>query len=247
MTIDWGHHQLDTVGQFLSLVAWAHKKRISLFRTERDRTLIPLLVHYLQAVRYWEHPDFGMWEEGPEVHSSSIGAVVAGLEALRREGLAVVPSELIVKGRETLDRLLPRESETRDVDMAQLSLVWPYKVVSQEMTETILSGIKEKLVQKNGVNRYWGDNYYRSHSGISGEWTFGFFWLSIVYSELGNRKEAEHWYYQGVSSMTAEGHIPELYSNGEPNEHTPLAWAHALALIAKKKLGKFSRVSAGIL
>ena len=86
----------------------------------------------------------------------------------------------------------------------------------------------------------------RSDNGISAEWTFGFFWLSIVFSEKGNKKEAEFWFNQGISSMTAEGHIPELYYNDIPNEHTPLAWAHSMALIAKKKLRARAAVSAGL-
>ena len=161
---------------------------------------------------------------------------------MSRAGLAIVPDRLILVGKETLDQLLPRESESREVDMAQLSLIWPYNILTSKMSDVVLRGIIEKLAQKNGLNRYLGDNYYRSTSGISGEWTFGFFWLSIAFSEKGNRRQAEFWFNHGIASMTAEGHVPELYCNDVPNEHTPLAWGHAMALIAKKKLKKFSRV-----
>jgi GH15 family glucan-1,4-alpha-glucosidase len=36
--------------------------------------------------------------------------------------------------------------------------------------------------------------------------------------------------------MNENGFLPELYQDGAPNIHTPLAWAHALGIIAAKKL-----------
>ncbi|KKR78539.1 MAG: hypothetical protein UU22_C0020G0001, partial [Parcubacteria group bacterium GW2011_GWA2_40_8] len=93
-----------------------------------------------------------------------------------------------------------------------------------------------KLVQEHGLNRYWGDNYYRSDNGISAEWPMGFFWLSIIYSQMNKVEEAKHWFERGIAQITKKGDVPELYKNGHPNEHTPLAWAHAMALIALAKL-----------
>ena len=132
--------------------------------------------------------------------------------------------------------LLPNESPVRDIDMAELSLIWPYRVVLPQVRDEILARVYAKLVQLHGVNRYWGDAYYRSDNGISGEWPMGFFWLSIIASEMGNHSLARQWYEKGILEMTPDGHIPELYKNGKPNNHTPLAWAHAMALIAAKKL-----------
>ncbi len=240
VTKEWGHHQLDVLGLFLHIVADLDFKNIALIRNKNDSEIIQLLVFYLLSVKYWEKPDNGMWEENLDLHpgnkSSSIGAALAGLFYIKRRQMAVVPELMITLGRETLNNLLPNESPNHDVDMAQLSLIWPYNVISRETADTILRKVREKLVQKHGLNRYWGDNYYKSRNGISGEWPMGFFWLSIVASQRHNVEEAKFWFEKGIAEMTSKGEIPEIYQDDRPNEHTPLAWAHAMAIIAKAKL-----------
>jgi len=98
--------------------------------------------------------------------------------------------------------------------------------------------VTRNLTQSKGINRYLNDDYYRSSNGISAEWTFGFFWLSIIYSEMGEKGDAEYWFNHGINTMTPDGKLPELYQDGLPNKNTPLAWSHSLALIAQKKLQK---------
>src|SRR3989338_10215648 len=72
-------------------------------------------------------------------------------------------------------------------------LFWPYKIVDNKMADLILSRIIEghkarddsfhQLVQSHGINRYWGDDYYRSKkNGASAQWQWDF-WVSIVYSQ----------------------------------------------------------------
>jgi len=253
ITHEWGHHQLDAIGLFLYIVGFAYQEGIDVRRDEDDARTLALLVHYLEAVRYWEFPDFGMWEEHLTLHASSIGAVVAGLTLIDEHKLAYVPLDLILKGQKMLYWLLPNESPEHDVDMAELSLIWPYNIMLPPVRSTVLALVEKKLVQKKGLNRYWGDEYYRSDDGISGEWPMGFFWLSIIYSECareknirkGTKKEvgrlkkrARYWFDRGLKTLTSENYIPEIYKNGVPNEHTPLAWAHAMALIAEKKLSE---------
>ncbi len=232
----WGHHQLDMLGLFLYTVADLDFKNIPLIRNKNDSELIQLLVFYLLSVRYWENPDNGMWEENLDLHSSSIGSALAGLSYIQRRNLAVVPNSLITLGREALNKLLPNESPHRDTDMAQLSLIWPYNIVSSQMSEKILGNVKKKLVQKHGLNRYWGDNYFRSKNGISGEWPLGFFWLSIIASQHHDVKEGQYWYARGNDQITRHGNVPEIYQDEIPNNHTPLAWANSFAIVAKAKL-----------
>lgn len=236
ITDNWGHHQIDAIGLFLYVVGFSHKKGIPVFRSEEDRRLVPLLVQYLISIRYFESPDNGMWEEWMEIHASSLGAAVCALEIIAEEKLAIVPQDAIDRGREALFMILPNETDNRTEDMAQLSLIWPYNIIPREISDIVLKRIISRLVQAKGVNRYWDDNYYRSENGISGEWTMGFFWLSIVYSERDDITLAKHWYERGRRTMTKEGYVPELYQNGEPNKNTPLGWAHALAIIAQKKI-----------
>ncbi|OGD29926.1 hypothetical protein A3A18_00935 [Candidatus Azambacteria bacterium RIFCSPLOWO2_01_FULL_44_84] len=236
ITNDWGHHQLDALGLLLHIVADLDFKNIRVIRNENDSKLIQLLIFYLLAVKFWKNPDNGMWEEGLDFHSSSVGAIVAGLSYINRRQIVVVPSSMINAGCDALNAILPNESSSREIDMASLSLIWPYNIVSREIADTILSRAKSKLAQRHGLNRYWGDNYFRSRSGVSGEWPMGFFWLSIIYSQRHEAEEARHWFDRGLAEIVFGIHIPELYKDGESNNHTPLAWAHALAVIAEVKL-----------
>ena len=236
ITDDWGHHQVDAIGLFLYCVAFAEQEGLSVIRTEEDKEMIQILVSYLTAVRFWEQPDNGMWEEWMELHTSSIGAAVKGLEMIKAQKLAVVPQTLIQAGRAVLMTILPNETPLRAQDMAQLSLLWPYDIVPRDIEDEILHRIETRLIQSKGINRYLDDNYYRSENGISAEWTMGFFWLAIVYARRAEWNTAKYWFLRGMSTMTEEGDLPELYQNGEPNPNTPLAWSHSLAIIAAKEL-----------
>jgi len=254
----WGHHQLDALGLFLHIVADLDFKNIKILRDERDAEIIELIIYYLRSAEYWHKPDFGMWEECNIRHSSSIGAVVGGLKYIRKQRLAMVPEQLVQYGESALDAMLPNESRdscsrkhhNHDCDAGQLALIWPYHIVSQEMARRILArvtdghhagnGTYHKLLQRHGFNRYWGDDYYRSddgqYRGISAEWPMFKFWISIIHSQFHETEKAIYWFKEGAKEITNDGKIPEAYKNGRPNDQTPLAWAHALALIAFAKL-----------
>jgi len=178
-----------------------------------------------------------MWEEKLNLHSSSVGAVLAGLYHIKKH--LTVPKSMIKSGRKTLNNILPNESPDQEVNMSQLSLIWPYNIISRKTSDIVITRITEKLVQEHGLNRYLDDSYYRSENGISGEWPLGFFWLSIVEFQRGNIKEAEKWLSKGLDQIRHDC-ITELFCNGTPNKNTPLAWAHSFAIIALIKLKKFS-------
>lgn len=256
----WGHKQYDALGLFLHIVADSDFKNIQVMRDNNDKEILQDIVNYLRSVEYWQNPDFGMWEECKIRHSSSIGAVVGGLAYVRRRRLAVVAEPLIQFGEAALREILPFESRdhcpkphhSHDCDAAQLSLIWPYNVVSREEADQILErlfrghlsesprkGEKHCLLQNHGLNRFWGDDYYRStegkYIGISAEWPMFKFWVSIIYSQRHEYEIAEYWFKEGCKEII-DNKIPEAYQNGKPNNHTPLAWAHAIALIAFQKL-----------
>lgn len=242
LTDDWGHHQLDAIGLFLWLIGFAARQNISVIRDNDDIQTVYALFDYLERVEYWRRPDFGMWEEGPNIHASSIGACAAGLLSVGRRVTWRNPLGLFHQGDTALFSLLPNESPTRSHDMSQLSLIWPYNIAGRH-ADTILERIikgKQSLVQAHGLNRYWGDDYpYRSRNGISAEWPLGFFWLSIIFAERHDSANADIWFQKGAEQIV-DGCIPELYLNGSPNIHTPLAWAHSFALIAHAKLQRLS-------
>jgi len=143
-----------------------------------------------------------------------------------------VPERLIEKGQETLNRLLPRESKTKETDLALLSLIWPYNIVTEEQREQILSNVELKLLRNRGVIRYAGDKYYNMNG--EAEWTMGLAWLAIIYKRMENFTKYRFYMQKTMDTMNNEGELPELYfANSEKhNENSPLGWAQALYMIA---------------
>lgn len=273
LTSEWGHHQLDIFGLFLYKTGDLMKKGHNVIGTDQTETLILLrdIVLYLTTVRWHSAPDFGVWEEGPETHASSIGAVLAGLTMWHDDGYyhhkyktqvpihqhIPIPQEFVEIGRRTLDDLLPRESASRPYDLAQLSLIWPYNIISETQARHLLEKIEQNLVRKNGLIRYPGDLYYNADrsapAGNEAEWPLGFAWLSIVYSQQAVRalrlgavfnppteyiEKAVHYLDRLESVMTDDGRVPELYTDGNPNYNIPLAWAQSFYIVARQNLNR---------
>ncbi|MCK5236884.1 MAG: hypothetical protein KAR06_07860 [Deltaproteobacteria bacterium] len=273
ITSEWGHHQLDIFGLFLYKTGDLIKKGHQVISSDMMETLVLLrdIVMYLTTVRWHSDPDFGVWEEGPEIHSSSVGSVLAGLTMWHDDGhyhhkyshqvdlhkLLPIPQEFLELGRASLDKVLSRESESRPYDLAQLSLIWPYSIVSDEQAQNIISNIEDNLVREKGVIRYIGDKYYallddEGKVKEEAEWPLGFAWLSIVYSKLamktfrvgelflGTSEElidkSSEYLRRLESTMTEDGRVPELYTNGEMNYNIPLAWAQSLYVVASQSL-----------
>ena len=271
ITREWGHHQLDIFGLFLYKTGDLMKKGYNPLISDQLEALLLLrdIVLYLTTVRWHSDPDFGVWEEGPEVHSSSLGSVLAGLTMWHDDGyyhtkysnqvdiyrFLAIPQEFIEIGRISLDKLLPKESGSRPYDMGQLSLIWPYNIVSESQIKQILLNIEKNLVRENGVIRYPGDRYFNVNQdnplGNEAQWPLGFAWLSIVYSKLAQRslksggifgkhqeqiEKAEIYLERLESVMTEDGRVPELYSDGKLNWNVPLAWAQSFYIVARQSL-----------
>ena len=227
---EWGNKQNDAVGAFLFRVGDLLDKGIKILRDEKDRAIVRKLISYLASVEYWADADNGVWEEAEEVHASSVGACLAGLEVISK--YFDVPAYLIVNGRRALDELLPNESLTRGVDLALLSLIYPFNVVNKEQRDLILKNVEEKLVRTRGVLRYLGDKYYNLNG--EAEWTMGLPWLAKIYKDLGNRMKYEFYMNKTIFSMNSLGELPELYFSGtnRHNDNSPLGWAQSLYVVA---------------
>ena len=200
ITDDWGHHQLDVFGLFMYKMGDLIKKGYGFRFTPEDFTLISHIRNYVLNMGF--EPDFGMWEEGPEDHSSSFGAILAGLTMWFDQGhydykyrthtpisdYVPVSERLIKEGRKALETLLPTESPSRPYDLAQLSLLWPYNIVGYDMKMTILNNVETNLLGERGLRRYPGDIYCGKGlvplDGETAQWPLGLAWLSICYSKL---------------------------------------------------------------
>ncbi len=227
---EWGNKQNDAVGFLLWKIGDCLSKGINVLRDINDRRIVQKLVYYLRSIEYWHDPDNGMWEEAEEVHASSIGACVAGLEKIKP--FFDVPEDLIKKGMVALRELLPCESKSKHVDLALLSLIYPFNVVSKKQALTILSNIERELVREKGVIRYIGDKYY--NKGGEAQWTMGFPWLAIIYKQMGNFAKYKEYVQKALNAMNEKGELPELYyADGvEHNENTPLGWSQSLLIAA---------------
>jgi GH15 family glucan-1,4-alpha-glucosidase len=231
---NWGNKQNDSIGAFLFKIAELIDKEIPIIRNMNDWRIIQKLVFYLESISYWEDKDNGMWEENEEVHASSIGACLAGLKAISKH--VYVPNELIKKGQEALNNLLPRESETKEVDLALLSLIYPYNIISKEQANSILENVEKYLLREKGIIRYIGDQYY-NFNNKEAEWCFGLPWLAIIYRKLGIINKYYYYMQKTFECLTENNELPELYFGQTDifNDNTPLGWGQSLLMVAIEK------------
>lgn len=175
----WAHAQNDALGYFL----WLASKLALASALTPDApaaSVLTRLVRYLEAIRFWQDEDSGHWEEQRKISASSIGVVVAGLEAFaallrqcgdwRREcgpdseGLA---SSLAERGRQALAGILPSEcvqlesGRNRRYDAALVFLLFPLNVITDEDTvNLVLHDVGKYLTGEHGIRRYLGDSYF---------------------------------------------------------------------------------------
>jgi phosphorylase kinase alpha/beta subunit len=199
---------------------------MKVIRNKTDLRILQKLVNYLQSIEYWHDKDNGMWEENEEMHASSIGACTAGLKKIRK--IVNVPENLISRGEAVLNKLLPKESETKAVDMALLSLIYPYNIATKKQRNAILKNIEQKLVKEKGVIRYIGDKYHYRNG--EAQWTKGLPWLAIIYKQMNKPDKYAFYMRKTIGAMNEKGELPELYhaDGNEYNENCPLAWSQAL-------------------
>jgi phosphorylase kinase alpha/beta subunit len=234
---EWGNKQNDSIGAILFRIGeLEHHHKRTILKNEDHVRIVNKLVRYLESIHYWCDDDNGVWEENEEVHASSVGACVAGLKSINRLDKIEVPDWLITKGEETLKKLLPRESDTKFVDLALLSLIYPYDVVNEKQRKEILKNVEYLLLREHGVIRYKNDHYYNKNpDGYSeeAEWTFGLSWLAIIYERAGDKEKAKKFIDMSIQTLTPKG-VPELYFSNSPkyNDNTPLGWAESLFIVA---------------
>lgn len=175
----WAHAQNDALGYFLWLYTkLAYDGHVAL--DERAISTLALFPRYFEAIHFWEDEDSGHWEEMRKISASSIGTVVAGLDALlalarkcsdifqaRTFGAKLVSTtiSLVNQGRIALDKILPNECiqsppQKRDCDAALLFLLFPLNVIRGQMADTLINNINRFLKGNYGIRRYQGDSYW---------------------------------------------------------------------------------------
>ncbi|NJN30849.1 MAG: glycosyl hydrolase family 15 [Synechococcales cyanobacterium RM1_1_8] len=172
----WGHLQLDATSLFLLMLAEMTASGLSIVFTLDEVSFVQNLVYYIG--RTYRTPDYGIWERGnkinhgnPELNASSVGMAKAALEALNGFNLFgihggqasvihVLPDE-IARARATLTSLLPRESSSKEVDAATLSVIgFPaFAIEDTALADRTRNEIIAKLQGRYGCKRFLRDGH----------------------------------------------------------------------------------------
>ena len=173
---EWGHLQLDATSIFVLMLAQMTASGLTIIYSQDEVNFIQNLVYYIS--RTYRTPDYGIWERGnkinhgdPELNASSVGMAKAALEAINglnlfgvRGGPASAIHVLldeIAHCRITLESLLPRESSSKEVDGAILSIIgFPgFAIADPELVDRTRSKIIEKLQGRYGCKRFLRDGH----------------------------------------------------------------------------------------
>lgn len=230
ITGDWGNLQIDSFGYFFLGIAEGIKNGLNIIRDDSDIDIINKLLQVLLKIKYWMVADNGHWEEREELHASSIGAILGGITALEDVEFTI-PRKLFTEGFKKLQELLPNESQSKIVDLAQLSLIWPFNIIDEDNREIIIKNTHQYLEKENGVARYIGDLYYGNN--FEAEWTMGFAFLFFNYIDTDVEK-AEFYLNKLIGMLDEKSYIPELFygKTKTPNDNNPLGWSVSMLIVS---------------
>jgi phosphorylase kinase alpha/beta subunit len=239
----WGHLQLDATSLFLLQLAQLSRGGLAVVRNRHEVAFIQNLVYYV--ARAYRVPDYGIWERGdkgnqglPERNASSIGMAKAALEALDGVDLfsshgdgsvqVLVPQGAVVRLRRALQGLLPRESASKEVDSACLSVIgYPaWAVEERDLVERTVQRIRRELGGPYGYKRFRRDghqtvvedvsrlHYERAElvnfEGVESEWP-----LFLAYEQLTacceERWTDAHYWKERLKILQVERHGQQLY------------------------------------
>lgn len=173
---EWGHLQLDATSIFLLMLAQMTAAGLPIIYTIDEVNFVQNLVYYIG--RAYRTPDYGIWERGnkmnhgsAELNASSVGMAKAALEAINGLNLFgvhgsqtsvihVLPDE-IARARITLESLLPRESGSKEIDGALMSIIsFPaFAVEDEQLRDRTFNEIITKLAGKYGCKRFLRDGH----------------------------------------------------------------------------------------
>ena len=243
----WGHLQLDATSIYLLILAQMTASGLHVVFTLDEVNFVQNLVYYIG--RAYRTPDYGIWERGhkinrgnAELNASSVGMAKAALEAIngldlfgikgsQASVIHVLPDE-IARSRITLESLLPRESSSKEVDAALLSVIsFPaFAVEDRELIERTRNKIIDKLQGNYGCKRFLRDGHQtvledadrlhyeptelRQFEHIECEWPLFFTYLFLDGIFQRNQAQVQE-YQQRLESLAVDRSglplLPELY------------------------------------
>ncbi|WP_169077879.1 glycoside hydrolase family 15 protein [Microcella alkalica] len=258
---DWWDFQTDGYGTWVwAVVAHAERHGLDL---DRWATGIRLSTEYLLAT--WRRPCYDWWEEHSQhVHVSTLGCVVAGLEAAARSrvlepplaaralgGAAAARTLLLAEG--VHDGHLAKWLGSTEVDASLAAVIAPLGVVDARSPLGLASirAVEAALSVGGGVHRYLADTFYGG-----GQWPLLSCMLGLAHAAAGHRAHALELLRWAAGTVTAEGWLPEqvpdhLLAPERRQEWldrwgtvaTPLLWSHAMVVRLAVELGVLEPLS----
>jgi GH15 family glucan-1,4-alpha-glucosidase len=243
---DWWDFQTDGYGTWIwACIAHADRHGLSL---DRWADGIRLSVDYLLAT--WSRPCYDWWEENSaETHVSTLGCVIAGLEAAAHAGVLTVDAASAASSAAASARALIAERGTHDghlskwlgstaVDGSLAAVVAPLGVVeaTSPVGRASIRAIEARLSVNGGVHRYLLDTFFGG-----GQWPLLSCFLGLAHARAGDRQSALRLLTWAAGTETDEGFLPEqvpdhLLAPERRDEWierwgpvaTPLLWSHAM-------------------
>ena len=246
----WCEHQIDETGSVLFAyeAAWRELRDSAL-----DDALWPSArraVDYLLTTL----EDQGipcrtadLWEERDGCHAYTAAAVAAGLDAAaslarRHEAeLEAVYASAAERLRSALDRCFWSDEHGRylrslgdpTLDVSLLGLAWPFRAVDPagaRMRATADAVERELARPDGGLLRYEGDTYAGGNP-----WVLAALWLGLYRRQVGDLDGHRRAVVYAQRVATPLGLLPEqVTDHGEPAWVLPLAWSHAMLVLAAR-------------
>ncbi|XP_051160571.1 probable phosphorylase b kinase regulatory subunit alpha isoform X2 [Leptopilina boulardi] len=246
---EWGHLQIDAISLYLLILAQMTASGLQVVFNLDEVAFIQNLVFYIESA--YCTPDYGMWERGdktnhglPELNASSIGMAKAAMEAMNELDLFGArggPTSVIhvladeaQKCQAVLQSMLPRESNSKELDSGLLSIIsFPaFAVDEPSLIQLTRDTITKKLQGRYGCKRFLRDGhrtpkedpnrlYYepwelRMFENIECEWPLFFCYLILDYCFQGNKELVAEYSKQleKITTKTDDGMrlVPELYA-----------------------------------
>ena len=252
--------QPDQMGSAL----WAihHHFKDDLSKIYKYETLIRRLANGLcddWKETHFFHNSVGLWEESHRRTSSkmennftySLAACARGLKfayiMLNNKRWNETANEMIKKIEMAYSKekkyFLRNRGKISDynVDASLLGLVYPFDIIKADdkrIMDTVKK-IEKHLVFNGGVHRFQFDYYDGEGTAQegAGAWPLLNFWMSIYWSIYGDKEKASKYYNWAVDKTGDDNLIPEQVFEDFRKGIKPLAWSHAMFVIASKYLG----------
>ncbi len=255
----WCRHQLDETGAILFAyeAAWQQLRDETL-----DADLWPSAKRAADFLLGTIEDDglpvatADLWEEREGRHAFTAAAVYGGLragaamarrhEAPLAEGYETA-AEVV---REAIERELWSDFHGRylrsladpTLDVSLLGLAWPFAAVApggERMRATIAALQAELGCEAGSLLRYAGDTYAGGN-----RWVLAALWLGLWHRQVGEAAGLQRALEYALGAQTKLGLLPEqVTESGDPAWVVPLAWSHAMLLLAARP--ELSLVAAG--